>query len=655
MSKLWLFKGFLSAAAIVAINLCLLSHSTAEARSIEILNVNIRAELLPDGSMKVRENRTFRFVGSFTGIGQKLLYGGPLEYKGIVVSENAQAYRLVKDYPTTIPGTYSFRVHDKNCHYDRPVADQDRAYMLVDWSFLAQDVQRIFTLDYLVENVILVHNDIAELHYVFIGSEWDYPSNQVLITLILPPGAGEEDLLAWGHGPLYGNVKIVSPNQVTWEVSPLPANTALTGRVVLPLSLVPAASVRSKQDGLQAILAEEEVLVRRATYHRKITDNQWLILFVTTTCTSLFLVLARLKTTYKKKVFRGKYYRELPADYPPEVVGYLENRKRIKTSFFTARVLDLARRGYIQIEEVDRGYFMNRKKSSNLRLTELKKTDAENSIDALVMEFFFDCIAAEPSIDGLQSKGNAARSITSEQICAFAKKKPWIFTGYIQKWENAVIALAERERFFSETPVPIGKFIYICVLSLFALYVLAAMGLIFFPIFLLILSLLTYIFYPRIQLTDYGADQNNKWRAFKRFLLHFSSLNTAVTESVKIWEHYLVYAVVLGVSGRVAGHLKMANTKLAEESSAHQVLLPRPGSAVFKTALPDYNIIAQNVNTSLHIASMQSATGIKSSMQQMIRNYVGLQTSSSSYSSGLGGGFSGGGGGGLGGGGGSFR
>lgn len=47
------------------------------------------------------------------------------------------------------------------------------------------------------------------------------------------------------------------------------------------------------------------------------------------------------------------------------------------------------------------------------------------------------------------------------------------------------------------------------------------------------------------------------WKAFRRFLRHFSSLDKADLPAVAMWEHYLVYAITLGVAKEVISQLKV--------------------------------------------------------------------------------------------------
>lgn len=48
-----------------------------------------------------------------------------------------------------------------------------------------------------------------------------------------------------------------------------------------------------------------------------------------------------------------------------------------------------------------------------------------------------------------------------------------------------------------------------------------------------------------------------RWGAFRRFLLHFSEMQRHEIPSLVIWEHYLVYAVTLGVVQEVIRQLEL--------------------------------------------------------------------------------------------------
>ena len=116
-------------------------------------------------------------------------------------------------------------------------------------------------------------------------------------------------------------------------------------------------------------------------------------------------------------------------------------------------------------------------------------------------------------------------------------------------------------------------------------------------------------------LTQKGIDSKEKWKGLKKYMEDFSLLNEKEVPAIEVWEKYLVYATVFGISDKVLKQLK--------------------------TVYPDIDKI-DAINTSTYMYFMYHSnfgTSFTSSINSSI---------SSSYSSatGGGGGFSGGGGGG---------
>ena len=54
-----------------------------------------------------------------------------------------------------------------------------------------------------------------------------------------------------------------------------------------------------------------------------------------------------------------------------------------------------------------------------------------------------------------------------------------------------------------------------------------------------------------------GCNQYWLWRGFRHYLLDFSRLKEAEPPALTLWDHYLVYAVSLGVAKEVIHHLPL--------------------------------------------------------------------------------------------------
>jgi len=140
----------------------------------------------------------------------------------------------------------------------------------------------------------------------------------------------------------------------------------------------------------------------------------------------------------------------------------------------------------------------------------------------------------------------------------------------------------------------------------------------------------------RKKLTPYGAEQKAMWEAFKKFLLDFSNLEKADIPAITIWEHYLVYAVSLGVAKEVIDQLPRV---FSERDLSDPNLTYMRGYGSYNSMYMMNHMVSDTVR------SVASAV-----------NTANIASSAMSSGSGGGGGFSGGssGGGGGGGGGGAF-
>lgn len=136
------------------------------------------------------------------------------------------------------------------------------------------------------------------------------------------------------------------------------------------------------------------------------------------------------------------------------------------------------------------------------------------------------------------------------------------------------------------------------------------------------------LFFRRRSVT--GQEDYVRWKAFKRFLQDFSEMERHEIPSLIIWEHYLVYAVTLGVAQEVIKQLDIVFPSM--QDGDYQF-----GYGWMSTTTPP--------STATPYGSFASIGAFTDQALQSVQNAVSRSTSGS----GSGGGFSGGGGGGGGG------
>ena len=101
------------------------------------------------------------------------------------------------------------------------------------------------------------------------------------------------------------------------------------------------------------------------------------------------------------------------------------------------------------------------------------------------------------------------------------------------------------------------------------------------------------------------------WKAFKSFLEDFSSLDLAEIPSLVIWEHYLVYATVLGIAKRVLDQLSIVYPEIALPGAMWTVRWATitSGPSTARSLLDTIDSITQSLHTSVSHATMSSGAG----------------------------------------------
>jgi uncharacterized membrane protein len=583
-------------------------------RSMDIERVIIDAEILNDGTLVIKERRTIYFEGQYNGYYQNLVMEPGVGISDIKVSENGTPYEYNPGDDYGPPGTY--------------LTKNEGSSILVDWSIDAFNETRTFLLEYKVHNQVKIHDDIGELYYKFIGDETDMPQENVTVNLILPEGSQEEDLRAWGHGPLSGNVELVSSNEVSWYIDTLPPRTFLEGRVTFTPSIVNNSNLKTNETALPDILEEEQELANAANRKRALAKFDWGFGGISLIGSAVFGIFMRRKYAKPYETeFKGDYYRDLPADYSPGELGYLIRKGRPNSTDFTATIIDLAQRGFIKLEEVEEEsrfalFSVFKKDETTFAATKTNKEGDLKPHEKEVMDLLF----YEISDDG--------ESVVFTEIERYAKKHPKTFRIYWQDFLTDLKNTSENHNFFDESN---KKTTIIGILSFIGFGFLGFITFFFTGMYALGFGLVGAGFISMLLIATInrrskkGEEDYVRWMAFKKFLLHFSEMKRHELPSLVIWEHYMVYAVTLGVAKEVMKEL--------------QIVYPDLKDGDYRFGYGWYYYSAATGS------SIDNLTNSFDNLTTSINNSLNTALSNTSSGSGGGGGFSGGGGGGGGGGG----
>lgn len=649
MRKRILANIFLAAFLLSFLSLILLPRTvSADDRYYRIMDYDVQCFINPDGSADITERIKYDFVGSFNGVLRDIDY---IETDGI---ENIEVFVESRDQ-----NLREFTLNSTDLDSNGPTGtynlehDDQLAHLKVFEK--SSDTVKVFIYKYTLKNVVTKYNDIAEFNRKIIDSGWDDTLNDIDITITLPQGATKDDIKVFGHGPLTGESRIIDGQNVEFELGSLTPGEYVGTRVLFPTSLVPYSTNIKAEDALTKIMDEEKFLADEANakreearrqveeYNRQreaqrktrglfrtIADVIGVLLII-----GWFPVIIFLYVKYDKEfrsTFSAKYYRELPGEYTPAEMSVLVTMGLVNTRDITATLMDLVRKGVLILKQetyVKDGFFRDKEvEDFSLSLNrEAPPVPLKRHEDFLIGWF----------IRTIGRNGH----VFLDEISAYAKTQAGAhqFTRDYQRWCSLVKEEAEKNDFFDKTSekgkiaaILIGMLVYFGLGIAFITLLQALTGIV-----MIILGIIMLIFGARLnRRSAYGNEQNAMWKAFKNFLKDFSRMDKAEMPSIIIWEHYLVYAISLGVAKEVIRQLPL----------------------VFSDADLQNTRLTYMYGYNMHSFSSFSSAFDRtiSSVDHAISNAVSVANSTNSSSSGSGGGFSGGGGGGGGGrgGGGAF-
>lgn len=496
-------------------------------------------------------------------------------------------------------------------------------------SYQPSSYARASLITYTLKDLVVVHNDIAEIAHDFIGADYAEEINNLIIRINLP--SSSKELRIFSHGPLNGNNRIIDDKSVEITYKRLPKNNPVDARVVFDKSLVPKATKKSNADGLNKIL---EVEKERANYANKLRESArkrekmlQTLAIIMEILLGIWLIglIAIVYKFYNKNdkeyrsEFDGKYFRDFPEEYTPSTVSYLMN-KSINNLSFNAGILDLIRKKAITIEEVTidkKGLFKNKqqkdyKLSRNMNFNLDTLSTSEKKLFNLLI--------------GTVGNGDYVILGDMKEFSKDYDNAKRLISGY-DSWRYACESEAETEEFYENTKKEktnciLYSLIFIPITFL-ALLCGSNMGRVLLMDLFGILAII--YFSSATKRTKKGNEQYHKWKGLKNFLADFGRLDEKDLPEIKLWERYLVYATMFGLAVKVQNAMKMNLERMNYSDN------------IDFTYLYFDNYYFSNLMTNAVNSSFSSARGTISTHE--------LASSSDSSSGGYGGGSSFGGGG----------
>jgi uncharacterized membrane protein len=535
----------LKTAILLLLILCLLPSASARDYALEGATSNIT--IGPSGIVHVEESISYIFEGDYNEVFRKL---------EVLPGESIQ----------NIKGHCS----DKACNFSIKPASE--GYELIGSLPNPTPKNVTFFISYDHYGAVKVHNDVSEFHYKLWGNEWEKSLGSLKGSIAFPV-KNESELQYWIHPTGYTQEVNVGHNIINLRTMEIPANQWYEIRVAFPRIESPNASLVQidNEEGLEKIKSIEK------EYETKGSILNYIYYF-----TIAFILLALVFPFYiyfkygrePKIDYQAIYEREPPTDSTPAVVNAIVQGKTGIPDMdgFTATIMDLVNLGYISLRTV---------KSEEKKVLGLFKSESEDIlIEILDNESYKESQGNRRELKDFEKDAfNLLKSHAAGGKIFWNKLKEELgkgtaFYDFITAWNKKVKAHTEIDSLFLSkgnkyilgfglTTVFI-VFIYFVVLSDYfpsdefplASKLNLLIGLIFgLEIAIIFISSVFEKVLGRW--TPEGKLYYERWNNFKKYLTDFSALEEHPPESIKIWDHFLVYATALGVAKEVLHNMSL--------------------------------------------------------------------------------------------------
>lgn len=569
---------------IITITLILLNATSSEA-SLHLKNLDFTAQINEDGSMDVVE--TWDINISETNTLYKTFKIDKTKYSGI---SNVFVQDITSGTNKNFKKSDIWKYHLDKGHYFGGI-NNNNEYEIAWGVSIDTTTRKQYLIRYTVKDVIKKYNDCAELYWQFVGSEFEISADSITGIIKLPNKVSDKDeLKVWGHTEyLNGEIYVTDLDTVEFKVNKYKSGNFVEVRIAMPTYVMSKLENTSNINKIDSIIEQETKWANEANARRDRRNKNFKLLILATILVNTSIGIMFSKKIKKNKQFLEKnpnilpeqqleYYRELPdkEETPLEAVFILKTgyKQSCLPNVFSATILNFALKGYVRIEQEGKTIkiLLNKIKTDELTRDEKKVLEilrAASNNNELTMAELEKYIKNYPS--KLMNLNSTFEKVSKTQASEKGKFDTNRFNKQIVYAEKNVGYIFLLIIIITASIFTIG-YAYKNVQSMLITCTIISLA------FFIVVTIINLILNIKITtsfngFTQKGINEQEQWKAFKKYMEDFSYLNEKEVPELVLWEKYLVFATAFGIADKVLKQLKVKYPELNDPDTIHSMIL----------------------------------------------------------------------------------
>ena len=563
-------------------SLCMLSIVVNATSNFDMKSIDFKANLLSNGDMQIEETWNIHIYGN-----TNTLFTNK-EIKGITGITDPKVEYIKSDGSIVeLKKIDQYMEHvDTDCYYGLNI---EKNKYEIAWGVNTNKGNRTYKIYYTIKNCVNVYNDCSDVAWKIMNNYKGAKIPEIHGIINIPNEVLKKDnLRVWMHCNDEGEIHIIDNKSVEFNIKNYRSDYAEFRIVTLDKVFPDVKDFKiNNKDKLNEILNYEQDLANKSNLERENRAKEKQRKAIT-----LFIVILSINVIYFILVIRKKnilintkklvptenikYFRELPRNdaTPAQAILLKQNNiELIKNNIakvVSATMLDLSLKGYISFDMKSK--FLK----DNIIIKLLNKENIEQLKESEKVVYNY-------ILDVYNKYGDKEKNtIRMKDFEDYAELRPSKVKDMSDKIIDSAIAEQELLNNYDKKSYDKGsKYSVVGVLGIFILIiniiillcnasknVIILASIVGISIIPLIYSIImTFKISSRFTgLTQCGVDEKAKWDGLEAYMKDFSLLKEKNIPDLIIWEKFLVYATVFGISNKVIKELRKIYPQMTDDN-----------------------------------------------------------------------------------------